>query len=403
MLTAAVASSVCVNLRRSPAKCGADYLKPAVLQLIDSFNQGGSELQATQLTRLLCESGTFAVHLATLNPNGPLKASVESLNLPDIPAFPLTSFYDLNAVKQLRALSKYLRKHKIRVIHTHDFYTNVFGMTAGVLARVPVRIASMRETAGMRTNAQRQLQRIAYKLASHVVGNSKAVRDRLIEDGVAADKITVLYNGLDLERLATKLSREEVLNHFALKDNQFVTIVANMRHDVKDYPMFLRAAAKIAESVPDANFLLAGEGELTESLQALAAELGISERTHFLGRCEQVAELLSISSVCVLSSKAEGFSNSILEYMAAGCPVVATDVGGAKEAIVEGETGYLVKSGDDETMAARVVELLVDQEKNRRFGEAGRSVVEHKFSTEAQLRNVESLYNQLCVSAVKSF
>jgi glycosyltransferase involved in cell wall biosynthesis len=364
-----------------------------VLQLIDSFNQGGSELQATQLTRLLSESGTFDVHLATLSLDGPLRASVEKLDLPPISVFPLTSFYDLNAVRQLRALVTYLRKHKIQVIHTHDFYTNVFGMAASSLARVPVRIASMRETAGMRTNSQRQAQRLAYKLASHIVGNSEAVRARLIEDGVESDKITVLYNGLDLERLTTALSRTEVLSRFGLDNSSFVTIIANMRHDVKDYPMFLKAAAMISEKVPAASFLLAGEGELTESLKSLAAGLGIAGKTHFLGRCEQVAELLSISSVCVLSSKAEGFSNSILEYMAAERPVVATDVGGAKEAVAEGVTGYLVKSGDAKTMAERVVELLLDSKKNLKFGEAGRRVVESRFSTEAQLRNVETLYS----------
>jgi glycosyltransferase involved in cell wall biosynthesis len=370
-------------------------LKPAVLQLIDSFNQGGSELQATQLTRLLCESGSFAIHLATLNPEGPLRTSVAGLDLPPIPPFPLTSFYDLNAVRQLRALVAYLRKHKIQVVHTHDFYTNVFGMAASMLARVPVRIASMRETAGMRSESQLKAQRLAYKLASQVVGNSNAVRVRLMEDGVREDKITVLYNGLDLERLSSNKSRQEVLSQFGLEDRQFVTIVANMRHDVKDYPMFLKAAALVREQLPAASFLMAGEGELTDSLRAQAEELGISSQAHFLGRCSEVAELLSISSVCVLSSKAEGFSNSILEYMAAGRPVVATDVGGAREAIVEGETGYLVKSGDAESMAKRIVELLLDQEKNTRFGEAGRRIVESKFSTEAQLRKTEALYQRL--------
>jgi L-malate glycosyltransferase len=377
-------------------------LKQAVLQLIDSFNQGGSELQATQLTRLLSQSKAFSVHLATLSPDGPLRGSVEELNIPDIPLFPLTSFYDLNAVRQLSSLASYLRKHHIKVVHTHDFYTNVFGMAASSLARVPVRIASMRETAGMRTTAQLKAQRLAYKLASHVVGNCEAVRSRLIEDGVREEKITVLYNGLDLDRLKTDKSRSEVLSSFGLagKDEaQFVTIIANMRHDVKDYPMFLKAAALIRSSVPDVRFLLAGEGELIDFLQAMAVDLGIAPETHFLGRSDQVAELLSISSVCVLSSKAEGFSNSILEYMAAGRPVVATDVGGAKEAILEGETGYLVKSGDANAMAERVIELLVDADKGRRFGSAGRRVVESKFSTDAQLRNAEALYSKLLNNA----
>ena len=375
-----------------------DSLKPAVLQLIDSFNQGGSELQAVQLTRLLTNSSNFSVHLASLNPTGPLRAEVDKLGFAEIPSFPLTSFYDLNAVRQLKNLSVFLRQRNIQIIQTHDFYTNVFGMAAGALARTPVRIASMRETGGMRTSSQLKAQAFAYSIASHVVANSEAVQAKLINDKVPAKKISVLYNGLDLDRLTTNKSRREALAVLGLsgrEDRQFVTIVANMRHDVKDYPMFLKAAQSIAGEVPQAEFLLAGEGELTEALKQLASELGIAGRTHFLGRCERVAELLNVSAVCVLSSKAEGFSNSIIEYMAASRPVVATDVGGAREAIVEGQTGYLVRSGDAKQLAARVMELLKDTEKAAQLGVRGRALVEQKFSTAAQLHRAEELYAKL--------
>ena len=159
--------------------------------------------------------------------------------------------------------------------------------------------------------------------------------------------------------------------------------------------MFLRSARDVKEAIPDAAFLLAGEGELSDSLRALARDLGVEDSTYFLGRCENVAELLSISEVCVLSSKAEGFSNSILEYMAAARPVVVTDVGGAREVVVEGETGYLVPSGDDTTMAARLIALLRDPEKARLMGRTGRQVVEEKFSCEAQLARTEEIYDRL--------
>lgn len=159
--------------------------------------------------------------------------------------------------------------------------------------------------------------------------------------------------------------------------------------------MFLRAARRVKEAVPDAAFLLAGEGELSDLLQSLASEFGITESTFFLGRCERVAELLSVSEVCVLSSKAEGFSNSILEYMAAARPVVVTDVGGAREAVREGETGYLVPSGDDATMAARLISLLRDPKTARTMGMKGRLVVQEEFSCEAQLARTEALYDRL--------
>jgi glycosyltransferase involved in cell wall biosynthesis len=375
-----------------------NHLKPAVLQLIDSFNQGGSERQALQLTRLLYESDRFKVHLACLSPEGSLRATIEELDLGEIPSFSLTSFYDKNAVRQLRRFVSWLRSSRIDILHTHDFYTNVFGMSGGALARLPVRIASMRETAGMRSGAQAKVQRVVYSLAHHIVANSNAVREKLVAEGTSAERVTVVYNGLDIRRLTTQASRPEILALLGLpvyETRRFVTIVANMRHEVKDYPMFLRSARQIKDAIPDAAFLLAGEGELSDSLRALARDLGIEDATFFLGRCENVAELLSISEVCVLSSKAEGFSNSILEYMAAARPVVVTDVGGAREVVSEGETGYLVPSGDDAMMAARLISLLRDPEKARLMGNNGKRVVEEKFSCEAQLARTEELYDRL--------
>ena len=138
-----------------------------------------------------------------------------------------------------------------------------------------------------------------------------------------------------------------------------------------------------------------------ESIKQLAAQLEIAGNTFLLGRSENIAQLLNVSDVCVLSSKAEGFSNSILEYMAAGRPVVATDVGGAREAIVEGETGYTVPSGDDQLMAERIVSLLRDPEKARLMGEQGRRVGQ-KFSSQALLQNTEALYEKLLAKPVRS-
>ena len=375
-------------------------MKPVVLQLIDSFNQGGSERQALQLTRLLFESGRFDVRLASLSPDGSLRKTIEDLDLGEIPSFSLNSFYDQNAVRQLRRFVSWLKTSRVDILHTHDFYTNVFGMAGGALARLPVRIASMRETAGMRSGGQKKVQRVAYSLAHHIVANSNAVRERLIADGAGVEKVSVVYNGLDLQRLATSASRSESLALLGLRaaeveSRRFVSIVANMRHEVKDYPMFLRSARRVKDAVPDAAFLLAGEGELTDSLQVLARELGIYDATFFLGRCENVAELLSISEICVLSSKAEGFSNSILEYMAAGRPVVVTDVGGAREVVTEGETGYLVPSGDDAAMAERLISLLREPERPQLMGDAGRRVIEEKFSCEAQVARTEELYDRL--------
>ena len=381
-------------------------MKARILQLVDSFNEGGSEWQALQLTRLLRDCGRYEVYLATLNPEGPLLTEAQSL-VSGITSYQLTSFYNRAAFVQFRKFATYLRENDIDLIQSHDFYTNIFGMSAGFLAGVPVRIASRRETNCMRSRAQLISQRLAYALAHQVIANSEAVRKKLIDEGVRRKRITVIHNGIDTTRLeAPAASRYESLKQLgasaACGFGRLVTIVANMRHEVKDYPMFLRAAQLVKHSVPGTAFLLAGEGRLRSSIESLAEELGLRESVFFLGRCEKISHLLNASDVCVLSSKAEGFSNSIIEYMAAGRAVVATNVGGAAEAIVEGETGYLVDSGDYIAMAKRLVSLLQNPATARAMGQKGKQRIEQKFSSGALLHNTEALYQRLLDASLKT-
>ena len=369
-----------------------------VLHLINSFEQGGTERQTLQLARLLKEGGRVQVSLACLNPHGVLRPEAESLDLGAIEHYKLTSFRDANFVRQVRRLARRLRSDRINVVHAHDFYTNVFGMAAARLAGVPARVASKRDIAGFRTPAQNFVERCAFRLARRVVVNSEAVRTFLVRGGVPTKKIVTLYNGLDPARVEPPAGFDESEVRVSLglpQARPLVTIVANLQHEVKDHRTFLRAARRVKESVPSAAFVLAGEGDLTEPLRAYAAELGLAGDVFFTGRCARVAELLAVSDVCVLSSVAEGFSNSILEYMAASRPVVVTDVGGAREAVEEGETGFVVAPGDDRALGERVALLLSDPARARRMGERGRRVVEERFSCAAQLAGVERLYEEL--------
>jgi L-malate glycosyltransferase len=379
-------------------------LKPKVLHIIDSFDSGGTERQAVQLVRLLHEGERYRVHLACLNNRGALRDEAERLGLGEIAEYPLNSFYDRNFLKQLRRCVRFLKEHEIDVVHTHDFYTNIFGMTAARLAGVPARIASKRETDGFRSSLQKRAERGAFRLAHRIVANSDAVRRQLTREGVPIEKIVKHYNGLDVKRVAVQsgATRDDILAMLALPERRFVTIVANLQHAVKDHPTFLRAAARVRAAIPAVAFVIAGEGKLMSGLRELSAQLGLERDVFFIGRCEKVAELLSVSELCALSSTAEGFSNSILEYMAAARPTVVTDVGGAREAVIEGETGYIVPSGDDQPMAERMIELLRDPKRARKMGERGKSIVEEKFSCERHLQNTLELYDELMVRPVST-
>jgi glycosyltransferase involved in cell wall biosynthesis len=373
-------------------------VKKRVLQFIGSFHQGGSELQAVDLTQLLKNEGSFEIFAATLNADGVLRPRMDAIGLSEIPAFPLTSFYNANFGRQLRRCIKYLRRNQIDIVHTHDFYTNVFGMAAARFAGTPVRIASKRETAGMRSGLQKMVETFAFRQASAIVVNSAAVRDHLAS-GSNGNKLHTIYNGKDGERFAVAADdRRSTCMKLGLptdKKIRFITMVANLRHPVKNVPMLLRGAKRVLENHRDVHFIVAGEGELGRQLRESAENFGIADYVHFIGRCDDVPALLQISYACVLTSTAEGFSNSILEYLAAGKPVIATNVGGASEAVIDGQSGYLVASDDDQTLSARLIELLDNEMKANIFGAEGRRIVREKFSKEAQLSSTLRLYNSL--------
>jgi glycosyltransferase involved in cell wall biosynthesis len=375
-------------------------MKRKVLYFVYGLGEGGAEHQMLQLAKRMKDSGGYRVHIACLLRAGDLLTEAEQLVGEEVPSFPITSFYNRSMLLQLRRFARYLRENEIEVIHAQDFYSNIFGMIGATLAGVPARIAFKGETEFSRSPRQRFAERCAFRLAHAVIANSEAVRRQMIREGVASEKLVTVYNGIDLQRVIPRHGqrREEVLAGFGLpfdSERRFVTILANIQHSVKDHPMFLRAARQVRDAIPDAAFVIAGQGQLKASLQAYAAELNLSQDVFFIGRCDRVGHLLGISDVGVLSSKAEGFSNSILEYMAAALPVVATAVGGAGEVVVEGETGYLVESGDDVAMAEQIISLLREPERARLMGERGQSIVATKFSWETQVSFLQGFYEQL--------
>ena len=371
-------------------------MKNAVLELTGSFQVGGSERQAVQLSKMLNDEGSFRVFVGCLDRTGDLDLELSWLDRDEIPEFKLTSFYDRNFVRQVSRCAAFIKTNEIDVVHTHDFYTNIFGMCAAYWAGVPARVASKRETFS-KTQRQMLIERQAFRLADQIIANAHAVKEFLVTSGVPEDKITVIHNGLDMGRLTPTSSDTrtllESLGLVRFARRHIVTIVANMSSEVKNHRMFLRAAKRVSAEVADTGFVIAGEGELTESLKTFAGQLQIDQNVAFIGRCRNVADLLAVSTVCVLSSRSEGFSNSILEYMSAGKPVVATRVGGAAEVVIDNETGFVVDDDDDRSMAARISLLLQDRELARRLGGRGRAMIVEEFTLDRQLARTLDVYS----------
>jgi hypothetical protein len=169
-----------------------ELMKRNVLELTGSFLKGGSERQAVQLSRLLHEEGSFRVFVGCLNGAGELRREVEQLGIKKIPEFNLTSYYDANFLRQAKRCAEFIKSNEISVVHTHDFYTNIFGMVSSFLARVPVRIASKRETFS-RSKSQFLIECQAFRLADKIVANAEAVKQFLVDRGVPGDKIATIY------------------------------------------------------------------------------------------------------------------------------------------------------------------------------------------------------------------
>jgi glycosyltransferase involved in cell wall biosynthesis len=210
-------------------------------------------------------------------------------------------------------------------------------------------------------------------------------------EGCPAAKLRVIPNGVDVDRFCPRPPNAELRKLLGLPDGApTVGIVAALRPE-KNHPLFLGAAARVLKAVPQARFLVVGDGPQREELQALARLLAVSDAVHFLGTRSDVPELLALIDVLALTSHMEANPVSILEAMAAGKPVVATRVGSVDRVVQEGRTGRLVSPGNEEELAMRLIELLRDPAAAADLGRAGRQFVVQHASIERMVARYEEL------------
>jgi glycosyltransferase involved in cell wall biosynthesis len=221
---------------------------------------------------------------------------------------------------------------------------------------------------------------------------SEQVRRHCIEvDGIDPSRVQTVYNGLDLADWNTASRWVERAGE------SVVATVGNIRR-VKGHDVFIRAAASVAEKFPHASFRIAGdvlEPEYFAELQKLVSELKLDGRFHFVGGVTDLREYLSAAEVFVLPSRSEGFSNAIVEAMAAALPVVATNVGGNAEAVQDGVSGIIVPPEDSAALAAAIISLLSDTTKAKQMGVEGKRLAAERFTTDAMMSQITSVYASL--------
>jgi len=376
--------------RRSPTAEGATLAEASrvpsarirIAVVITAFHPGGTERQMIELIRRL-DPSRYDVRVACFHREGRWLPKVEQA-VNELIELPLNSFGSPTAIGVMHQLRSWLIKRNIQVVQACDRYSNIVALPAAALAGTPARIGGRRELAPPgQTRAHVLLMRLAYRCAHRIVANSLAAANRLQDEGVDVSRIAVIPNGIDLKAFSERRP--------APHGQTVVATVANLRPG-KGHDVLLDAAAMTLRRHPDVRFRIIGGGPLEGALSARASELGITQAVDFMGHREDVPAQLAASDLYVFPSLTEAFPNGLLEGMAAGLPIVASDAAGMNELIHDEHNGKLVPPGDATALAKAIIELVDDPVRAAGLGLAARSSVRARYSFERMVASFEHIY-----------
>jgi glycosyltransferase involved in cell wall biosynthesis len=368
---------------------------PHVLLVIDQFSRtlGGGERIALKLASLLPQYGyrasilTFSIH-----PESTVLIS------PPCPIYllPLQRTYDLTAFRAALAFRRFLRQKKVDIVQTFFESSDLWaGFVTKTMSKAKL-IWSRRDMGILRARKHHVAYRLMAGTPDAVFAVSEQVRHHCIQvDRIDPTRVQTIYNGLNLEDWSAR-SRPTKTAGKAL-----VTTVGNIRR-VKGHDVFIKAAASVVQQFPNVSFSIAGEvldPAYFAELQALIRDLNLSEHFHFAGGVTNLREHLFAADIFVLPSRSEGFSNALVEAMAASIPVVATEVGGNAEAVTEGVSGFLVPPDDPAALSGAIAKLLANPSLARDMGAAGKALVAEKFTIDAMMNRITSAYRSLLTGA----
>jgi glycosyltransferase involved in cell wall biosynthesis len=349
------------------------------------LDTGGQEKLLVEFARH-ADRERFELFFLSLTTRGRLAADLEALGWPVVALDEPPGFRPSLALRIL----PWLRRWRAQVVHTHDAKPLIYGAPAARLAGA-ARVIHTRHFARLAYLSRRQtlLTALAARLSDAYVCVSAESARVAAEEGVPADRLRTLWNGIDLERFPFTGPAAE----------SPAVLVARLSPE-KDVATLLRAAALVCHELPSFRLQIAGTGPCLAELLRLRDELSLGGNVEFLGEVRDVARLLASARLFVLSSTTEGVSLTLLEAMASGLPVVATRVGGNPEVVADGGTGLLVPAGDPGSLARAILRLCGDHDLGRAFGQAGRRRVEEHFDVRRMVAGYEALYHEQTGAAV---
>lgn len=369
-------------------------MMPSVLYLIDAMlAPGGTETHLFDLATRL-EGHGFHPIVCNLGGDEPELRRLAKAGIETWPRA-LKRLYAPSGRAEARRIVEQAAGRDVHIVQTFHFKADWLGV--GVSRALGCPLISSRRDLGF---SQTALRRFAYRFinpaVSRFIAPSRAVRDVVARrEGVAPDRVEVIPNGRDLRLFDQSQNSAEARAWLGLPPEVPVIGMVGNLLPVKDHPTLLQAFSRILPSFEHAHLLLVGQGPEEERLKAMARELNIGHRVVFAGKRTDIPRVLAAMDVFVLSSHTEGMSNAIIEAMAAGLPVVASDVGGNAESVADGETGFIVPPRSPARMADRLSDLLRDRGLLLSMGSAGRQRAERLYDVDGMVRRTADLYRAL--------
>lgn len=364
-----------------------------LLHIIDHLGSGGAQETLLSLLKY-ADRQRFQVEVATLHGRGYYWEAIRRLQVP-IHSLSPHKFVPL----YVSNLLDILRRGKFDLVHCHLTASNLIAKPLAYLVGVPCILNYDQNDIHRKEHKWLMwLDRLANLLTHHIVAVSVSTRDFLLqEEKVSPEKITVIYNGVDLECFrpaADAANRLSWRRKWDLPENCLVVGGVGRLRRQKNFSFFLKVAREVLQKLPEVYFVIAGEGPERAKLQKLAQDLDIASQVRFLGYVRDMAALYPVMDVLLMTSHSEGTPLTVLEAMAMGVPLVAAQVDGMGEVLEDKVDAFLVPPGDVSLFAQRTCRLLQDKPLATKFGQSALAKVHKHYDASAMTLQVEAIYRQ---------
>jgi glycosyltransferase involved in cell wall biosynthesis len=359
-----------------------------ICYVIGQLDKGGAERQLYELLKVTNRK-KFDPTVISFSQGGFWKKEIQRLNIDVIEIYRGKKY----EFKRLLKLIKLINSLKPDIVHTYLFSANSYGRIAAIIARIPIIITSERSTPDInsgRTLIQIYIDKYLSCFSQGIICNSYKASDILIRKySFDSQKVYVVHNGIDV----TTFLKNKYFDNHKISNCKVIGTVGSL-FPLKNHRLFLDMAKIILENYSSDNlkFMIIGGGGLRAELESYAQYLGITSKVVFTGERTDVHILLKSFDIFVMTSLYEGLSNAIMEAMLSNLPVVATDVGGNRELISDGETGFICPSNNANVLADKVLILINDEKKSKLMGEKGKKKIINNFSIEKMWINTEQIY-----------